>query len=197
MSIEQFEQILSEVELELSQRRAPILARLAKGKAETELKEIFTNIIVPRELFSLYKWKGGTVTENVAIGECWLFKMGALISPEKALKLYERRVNKDEYWTEGMFPIFESLGGDYYLLDINESSPTCGMLFFYSRSAVDFETIISKYDSLQTLFATILECFRREAYYYDNDNTLGFDAKLERNINMAFNRKSAYWVLFR
>ena len=190
-------QLLVELESELDRTHAPILHRLNQGRTENELRDIFGGMQILDDVYALYMWKDGTDTTNAALGKCWLFKMGALIPAQKAVQYYKKFVNRDEYWIDGMFPLFESLGGDFYLIDINSTSPTYGFIFFYYPGAVDFEVIISKYDSLETLVRTILECFRRGAYFYDkNALTLEFTPELEREITKNNNPRSAYWTLF-
>jgi len=153
---------------------------------------------IPKNIQELYQWKNGTITDDAPLGQCWLFPLGSLMSAEKSFRYYQNFVNSDEYWIDGMFPVFESLGGDFYLIDINATSPTKGFVFFYSRSAVDFETIISKYDSLETLLRTIVECFKSGVYFYNQlSGYLEFQFQLEREINIKNNPKSAYWTLFK
>jgi hypothetical protein len=174
------------------------LERLLPGLTEADLRKIFDNFDIPDDVHSLYSWKGGTERQNSTIGECWLFKMGALIEPEKAIRYYQNFVNKDEYWIDNMFPLFESGGGDFYLLDIDKHRRTRGLVFYYSRPAVDFKVIISKYDSLECLFKSILECFSNGAYSYNyGTKRLEFDLQLERQINVKNNPNSKYWKLFK
>lgn len=119
------------------------------------------------------------------------------MTAEKAVRYYHNFVNQDGYWINGMFPVFESLGGEFYLVDTNRSSPTYGFVFFYYRAAVNFETIISKYDSLETLLTSVIECFKTGAYSYNRDQILTPQHLLAREINMRNNPRSAYWTLFK
>lgn len=130
--------------MELQIKNAPILQRLNPGKSRNELANNFNSINVPENLLQLYEWKDGTNIDNAVIGECWIFKMGSFISSQRATQCYQKNVGRDEFWNDSKFPIFESLGGDFYLIDINNKSSTYGLIFFHSVGAVDFNTMISK-----------------------------------------------------
>ena len=198
MSNQEIKRLLFELESELNRHNAPVLRGLKPGKAEIDLRNIFGSLDIPDEIYALLQWKDGTDADNRPIGQSWIFPKGALMSAEKAVRYYQNFVNSDEYWIDGMFPVFESLGGDFYLVDINKSSPTSGFVFYYSRSAVDFETIISKYDSLETLLGSVVECFRTGAYYFaDATGFLMSQYLMEREINMKNNPRAAYWTLFK
>jgi hypothetical protein len=197
MSNIKIRELLHELELALIQKHATILDRLNPGKSIEELKQIFKGMDIPEEVYAIFQWKNGVDTENRPIGQSWLFSMGALMKAEDAVRCYCHFVNSDEYWIDGMFPVFRSLGGEFYLVDTNKGSPTFGFVFLYYRAAVDFETIISMYDSLETLSTSVTECFKTGAYSYNKDGILVMQHQLAREIEMKNNPRSAYWTLFK
>jgi hypothetical protein len=192
-----FEQLLAELETSLRNSKAPILDRLNHGNRDEETTRIFGLLSIPNVVIDLYRWKNGTKIDTQSkIGENWLFRMGMFMSSERAIECYRKKAGSS--WDLGLLPLFESRGGEYYLIDLNSDSRNFGKILFHSIGAVDFDTIITIYDSLEALFETILECFNQSAYHYDPEvKTLEFEPILERNIAKKHNPKSEYWKMFR
>ncbi|MBN9385090.1 MAG: hypothetical protein J0H74_30320 [Chitinophagaceae bacterium] len=197
MDQQRFDNLLKEFSLVLQSQDAPILKRLNDGIPPEQVKTTFEHRWFPEEVFQLYNWHDGTdLEEDAVIGELWMFKAGAFMSSSRAMQCYKRRAGEDDYWDAYKFPLFESRGGEYYLIDNKKNSTTAGMIFWHSIGAVDFDTIISKYDSLGTLFETILRCFQQGAYSYNKTTRiLEFDFDLERRITRELNPGSAYWKI--
>lgn len=192
-----FYNLLIKLESFLNDTNAPILRRLNPGIPQKTTESIFGELDIIEEIYQLYSWRNGTqIDKEAKIGEYWIFKMGMFMSAERAIECYRKKAGQDQFWDINKFPLFESRGGEYYLVDCNRNNETFGMVFFHSIGAVDFDTIITKYDSLETLFETILECFMQKVYYYDHaSNTLEFNPKLEREIIKKNNPKSEYWKI--
>ena len=98
-------------------------------------------------------------------------------------------------WKAHHFPLFRSGTGEFLLIDCYEDSPTYKMILFHSVGSIDFDLIISKYDSLHTLITSTRECFRKKIYYYEK-GILETDYDLELEVFKKNNPQSAYWKLF-
>jgi hypothetical protein len=198
MESKKLQKFLEDLDRELHRLDAPILKRLNKGASTDDLKVTFNDIRLPPEVYQLYNWHDGTIFDTrVPIGEFWIFGGAALMSSARAVEVNKLRSGKDDHWTVQKFPLFESRGGEYFLIDCAHRGRTAGMIFFHSAGAVDFDTMISKYDSLETLFNTIVTCFQQGAYFYNNVNrTFGFNPDLERHITRQLNPRSKYWKIF-
>ena len=197
MNVNRFRQLLIELTILLRNVNAPILEILNPGIRRVDAEKILGYLSLPEEVFVLYEWKNGSLIDRQRLlGENWLFKRGIFMLAERAVELYTKKAGKDGFWNKAMFPLFESRGGDFYLIDSDVHSPTYRMIFFHSIGAVDYDTMISKYDSLETLFETILECFKTRIYHYDpSSKTLEFDPMPERNLSKKYNPKAGYWKL--
>jgi len=194
---DRFQGLLKNLNALLNSIHAPILKRLNKGITTEDASRVFGDLQFPEEVFQLYNWHNGMALEEKGkIGEFWLFSLGAILPAEMAMKIYKMKVGNDKYWDIDKFPLFESRGGEYFLIDIDKNRETYGMIFLYSVGAVDFEVIISMYDSLESLFETIIRCFQQGAYFYNHiTKTLGFNPDLERAIVRKYNPRADYWKI--
>ena len=197
MNIEHFRQLLIDLESYLNETNAPILEILNPGLSHDRVQNAFASLSLPEEVFVLYEWKNGSVIKDRhTLAKNWLFKMGIFISAKEAFELYNKKVNLDEFWTKNLIPLFKSGGGEFFLIDSNTESPTYRMIFFHSASAVDYDTMISRFDSLETLFATVLECFQLGIYKYNFESKmLDFDTIAERRVAKKYNIKADFYKL--
>lgn len=109
--------------------------------------------IFPDDVIKLYKWKNRVNTNpGNAIGNLWLFPMGIFLPFKRAMEIHSYMTKQEYGWDKDKFPLFESGGGEYFLIECNSDRPTHGMIFLHSAGAVEFDTLISYYDSLKTLF---------------------------------------------
>ena len=188
--------ILVGIESKLKDIKAPILDRLKPGITEQTVRDVFSGLDLPEQIIELYAWRNGTTVDGTEkLGETWLLPMGCFMSANRVMAVYKREAGVYDDWSLGKLPLFESRGGEYFLIDIDRQSDTRGMVFFHSSGAVDHDIIITKYDSLETMLRSIEICFERRAYFWGN-GLLKADFLLEREINMANNPESKYWKLF-
>lgn len=190
-----FEELLLKLENYLNEIEAPILNYLQEGT------ELFVEDSVleqlPIEVKLLYRWRNGTkLTEDTSLGKLWLFNFGVFLPIEQALTYYKEGINNLTKWDEGMFPLFASGGGEFYLIDCNKSSVNYGMIFHHSIGNIDFDIIITMYDSLNTFVNTIYQCYKEKAYYFSNIGGIEFDVEKEKLISSALNPNSEYWKIY-
>ena len=100
-------------------------------------------------------------------------------------------------WGEKKIPLFESGGGDFFLIECDQASNDYGKIYFYCPSAVDFQMIISMYDSLYSLFQGIYECNKQGICEYDSNTGMWERDKMKVfEIEKRLNPSSEYWKLF-
>ena len=186
---------LLELEFFLSESNAPILKMLNPGVNIESAKQVLGDIQVPPEVFHLYSWKNGTFRDNnVTLGEQWLFPMGFFLPIELAVEWY--RKNAARRWGADKFPLFASLRGEFFLVERQGQRGKSETVYYYNPGAVDSDIIVSGYDSLLTMFQTILQCYRQNIYFYDTvTRQIQFDLSLAKEIAIPLNPNSEYWRL--
>lgn len=184
----------------LLQKQAIILNRLQKGTEENKAQELLIKSnIVSDKLLILYNWKNGVSDDlmTMPIEEIELFPEGIMLSLQEALSRYSLYVEVERIWGEKLFPIFTNGGGDYLLLDTNQESTQYGMILQYAPALLLTEEPESIYDSLETMFETILSCVKEGAYRYSLNDAIDVDYDLKYKISANYNPKSKYWDDYR
>jgi hypothetical protein len=193
---------LDELTQILTSKQMPVLQLLRPGIQKTEMSKYTHSLPVelPEEIYELYLWREGTrIEENTTtIGEACLFPGGMFCSIERSVEAYKYFSGKDGYWKEDMFMLFESGGGEMYLIDCNKNSSTFGMIFEHSIGAIDYDVIIPIYDSLESLLKTIITCYQKDIYFYDQAfRMLRAEPSGYITEGKSLNPKSDFWNLFK
>jgi len=151
------------------------------------------DLYLPKELVELYKWKNGIagIYQECTIGEVSLFVHGILYPLQYAISMYALEAKVEKYIQENYFPVFTGGGGDHILMDLNKEGRSDN-LFFYSTSILLSDKPMTIYDSLETLFATVLETYKQNGYYFDN-GVLEVDFEIQQKMSRELNPKSDFW----
>jgi len=159
------------IEIKNTQSLVPIL--LFEGLNRAQIDDMINGlgIQLPEEVYELYEWKNGTALSSSLIPhESWLFPLGTLSSLEDSIDRYQHQMERDEYWTPNLFILFADDGGEMFLIDFDENSPTYKMIYKHSYFSVDYEVTITCFDSLEALIKTVIEWFKEKACFYDPDS---------------------------
>lgn len=186
--------LLEEIEKYLEKQNANIFKRLQPGLNPSYTEQLLKGIGVYNndELLELYGWKNGIQYEsNWVIGEVDFFSSGLIVSAEDMIKTYKLFNEKDFMKDETLLPIFTDGSGDYVLYKTNKHNQP-GQLFLYAPSLLLSAEPESIYDSLTSLFKTVIECYYRKAYTFNNGE-LEIDYDLEWEIAEKHNPLSNYW----
>ncbi len=158
---------------ELKRVGSPLISLLQPGipreMVDKKLGAADVGISFPDEVYSLYEWKNGVEDDESSeytVGELRLFTLGIFDSFDVAKGSYLEWSVRGDYWPRELFPLFESCGGDYYLIDTNAHSSTYRMIMFYSPSNPYFQGVASIFDSLDSCLTSIIECYRKQAYFF-------------------------------
>jgi hypothetical protein len=196
MTIELYEQLL----LELERAKSPVLSYLQPGISKKDVDNILKlegiDISLPDEVYDLYGWKNGIYDEEAntrSLGQLTLFTLGIFVSFNIAAVDYRERAVQYNYWPRGLFPLFGSGGGDYYLIDTNKQSVNFRMILFYSPSNPSFQGTVSAFDSLDSCLRSIIECYREKVYYIEPGSPYFESGDGEWAIRRKHNPRSEYY----
>ena len=186
---------------ELKTSKSPLLSYLQPGISkevvDDTLRKANLDIVFPDEVYSLYGWKNGInedESELKDLGELSLFQLGIFTSLNLSMNSYLGWAVQKGYWSQGLFPLFESGGGDYYLIDTNSKSTTYKMILLYSPSNPYIRHAVSIFDSLDSWLTSVIECYRQKAYFFDSDSSyLEIDPKIQNAIWRKNNPNSEYF----
>ncbi|MFD2919974.1 SMI1/KNR4 family protein [Terrimonas rubra] len=189
--------VLKELEIFLSESDCPLLTHFQGGISASEVADTFSNLKFPirDDIKQLYEWKNGVSDLfKKKTGEIELFSSGIMMPLELATSMYVLEVKVQKSFKKEFFPLFTSGGGDYILIHLDESKKTYGQLFLYSPAILLSSKPMTIYDSLTTLFQTILNIYQRGGYFFSkSDKSLEIDYDIEKEISIKLNSKSDFW----
>lgn len=197
--MEDFKEILEKFESMLKEFNYPILNYLQEGKRNSsydDVAELFKNLkfAVRNDIVEMYSWKNGVkgMYEN-PVHNLELFPNGIMLPFEYAVSSYALEVKSQKLFGKEYFPLFASGGGDYILMNMDDTKKSYGQLFLFSPSVLLTSKPVSIYDTLSTLFETLLEIYYQKGYYF-NGNGLEIDYDIEKEVSMRMNPNSKFWV---
>jgi len=195
--------LLDELFKELEKTDSPVASLLQSGLSEVQIEEGLRakgiTLLLPKDVFDLYAWKNGLKHEIIdakSIGAIRLFGLGIFPSFDDAIESYYYYAIKNKYWDCNLFPLFESGGGDFYLIDCSQDSPTYKMILFFSLvDPIVSNGVKTKFDSLLALIQSMLECYQKKIYWYNNSGGgfLEMNYELQLEVFIKNNPRSDYW----
>jgi hypothetical protein len=196
-------ELLGSLFFELEKCKSPLVHRFNKGISEMEISGLIMplELSFPQPLVEYFQWKDGLIREgleDIPLAGFNLFPFGSPFSLKEAVEIFQYYAIDHGHWGVNFFPVFESGLGDYLLLDINEASPTSGMVCFSSPADPNAQGVVSYADSLNRLIEAIIECYQKEVYYFTE-----FEGHriLEEHYDAGFNiwknnnPRSEYWKI--
>ncbi|MBT1685623.1 hypothetical protein [Dawidia soli] len=179
---------LMELENELAIARSPVLAYFLNGLQREYIISLFqqNSLSPPDELVDLYEWKNGVQFEGVPTGLLHFGVPGVFFPLEDSLKIFHAsEVTRSSTY----FPVFSD---DSFLIQLNNRSPDYGKIFIYSPALQIFEPEAC-FDSLESMIDTFIVCFRKGAFFYNNDSFFEQDYDKSFDVAKAVNPGSTYW----
>jgi hypothetical protein len=139
----------------------------------------------------LYQTLNGTAQSDIILGLQYFFPGNIMLSLEKAVELYDEECIEYGSWEEGFLPIFWNGNRDYLLVDCQNQKSG---VYFYSPDEFRFDGIVKKYDTLELLFATVLQCFQLNAYHLGRTlEEIKYDGGLVVAISKQMNPGIEFW----
>ena len=197
--MKELKEILNELETLLKKSNYPIFNYLQEGKKDnafSDVEELFDSLKFPvrEDIVEMYKWKNGVRgIYQTAIGKLELFTNGIMLPFEYAVSSYALEVKTQKLFGKEYFPLFTSGGGDYIIMNMDNKNNSFGQLFLFSPSVLLTNKPISIYDSLTSLFKTVLELYIKKGYFFESED-LEIDYDLEKEISITMNPKSKFWI---
>jgi hypothetical protein len=184
---------------------APLLPLLKEGLEEQQIVKQLKSIGVtfPQDAIDLYKWHNGTNFQKRSNASQSLFFRGLFPDFERAVCAFHYYSKHDKAFQKRYFMLFETVGGEMFLINCDQKSVEYGMIYKYDISrAVSSKIITTMYDSLACFLETIIECYRRKIYKIvkheePGELLLDSDWVAEARLSRAMNPRSAYWKFFR
>ncbi|MET6997059.1 SMI1/KNR4 family protein [Chitinophaga defluvii] len=190
-----FKEILFDFEECLKHNLNDVYNLLQPGISYSKISSSLNDIgIVNNKLIELYQWHNGiNYNGETPVSRGNFFSNGQMLPLERALIHYDTHVSI-KLWKNEYFPIFSNNSGDYILYDTNRDSSTFGMLLLFAPTVLLTPVPQTIYDSIESVFTTILACFRDGIYKYDKMNKeLEIDFDLEGEISSKTNPRSDFW----
>lgn len=199
--MQKLKHFLHDLDEVLYKKRIPIIKFFNNGVDRNNLVELFNKFAIPfdpiEELFLFFEWHNGinmALLDTEPDVDITLFTLGIPCSIEESFRAYLYYSVENSFWTTNLFPLFESSGGDYFLIDFNKNSKGFKKIFFFSPSNPYFQGTISIYDSLLLLIESIIECYEKNIYKLDEAmEELIIQPKLETEVFRKNNPLSEYW----
>jgi len=192
---------------ELERHNAPVLRYLKDGVSKEKIEAAFEEnnipLKLPEEVLELYKWKNGVSAfiedDEPIIGELELFTQGVYTSFQLSFDTYISHILKSDFFTPSMFPLFESGSGELFLVECNPGSPEYKkiLMFTLHDPILAGGEVKSKYDSMESLLLTVLECYQKGIYFFSEfEGKRVFDIERMSEVEVAtkHNPTSDYWA---
>lgn len=147
---------------------------LNKGVDEKSILNLIVreNIVLPEEVFELYKWRNGThLAEGDNMDIRHFFPGFVFMAFEYAFQTYIS-VKKDPRWNSSWFPVFANGGGDFYAIVCNPESNYFGSVVGFMLDEIEQPI---EFESIYTMLKTIDDCFSEHLYYVSDKGFLEAD----------------------
>jgi hypothetical protein len=157
---------------------------------------IGVNLDFPKEFYELYMWKNGIDLKKAqdARIDIDLIPFGVFTSLQHSIEMYN--IGKGNYWSANLFPLLDSIIGEIFLIDCDKKSPTYKMIFFYSISILDFDTIITAFDTIESFLKTAIEAYEKQVVFYASSET-DECFKIYNQIGEKYNPNSRLWRIYK
>jgi hypothetical protein len=187
------EKLLTELGSELKKANPELMKNLRPGLPFEEIDRLTTTIDIrlPEMARELFHWRNGTnIPEGRTIEQNWIFPLGFFMPINRAVDMYHYHHKNSDYWRKNFFLLFESGGGQIFMIDCDGNSDTYGMIYKYD------DKLITHYDSLKTFLETMIESYKTRVLHLSDDRKmLVADDNALNRISKKHNPKSTVWEL--
>ncbi len=182
---------LDELEEILITNNAFVLSHLNGGITTEVFKRKIASVYpveeIPNTVFGLYSWHNGTwIAEKTPILNYHFFDDYFLCSAEDVAHI----IGADDFYLfadRKCLPLFASGSGEYLVINNKEEILYCGS---WLPEIAPYTQI---YDSLQSMLDTVVTCYKKNAYLFDDNNCLQINYELSHEISASLNPNSEYW----
>lgn len=168
--------VINHLENSLKEKNPFLFNLLKNGISQDEIIAKLSEVgLLPNQsLINLFSWRNGIIDTDYTIGELQLFCLGIFEPLEAEIEAYQIMSLDKHLWANGLFPVFMSCGGDYYLINLGNKDFKDGAIYMYSPSLlfVEPEYMVKDLDSLLELIAN---GYDNETYKFDGELIIDFD----------------------
>ena len=161
--------------------------------SDVELREspLLLDIPSPSEIHQLFAWRNGASDKDVPMGQLWIKPGYYLVSVDESL--FENRYCSDHLtgWSRSWYPLLTNGAAGRHFFDRVKIANGRAPIFNYEPEAAPVTGQI--YDSVESMFKTILECYAQHAYFIAPDGLLATNFRREVEISRGLNPNSDYW----
>ena len=134
-----------------------------------------------KELIELYLFANGTSRTEKPLGMIGLIPIHIFMDLASAEYYYSTDIEFEdlfEIWDSGfkprdkLFPFLEDSSGNCYWVDLNESTPNHGKIFWTNTYP---DSPAYKFNSLTSMFETIAQAYKSGVFFVDSDGYLDQD----------------------
>lgn len=172
----------------------PVCRFLNDALEEREIIDLFDSAaLTPTiELLELYQWRNGTnVVKGTMLDDIQIFPGFHFLSLQDSISNY-LGIKNDQRWNQNWFPIFANGGGDFYAIDLSQSTgasaPVIGFILGENEQNVE-------YQSLTTMLLTFCECYQKNVVYRTEDGYLEMDDDEQAKIALKHNPDVDFWKI--
>jgi len=143
-----------------------------------------------QEMFDLYSWRNGTkVVEGTELDGVQFIPGYHIMSLEDSISQY-KAMKDDSRWSQSWFPIMANGGGDFYAVDLSQSTgPSAPIIGFI----LDEEEQDVEYQSIYTMMLTFLECCQKGVVFCTDEGYLEMNDDEHALIARKNNPAIEFW----
>lgn len=187
--------ILTKLLIFLSTNYSPLADNLIPGLQRQSVREKLMDVIktAPEDLVELYNWQNGTPFPDSSKAffdhVFHMYNIEFAIEHYKAFQKLEPDMNFGVSF-ENLFPIFLSGGGEYYFYCFSGSDK--GRVYYNSPAEFLGETVLA-FVTLEQMFISIYECYKREVYYLDANGNMKVKTQEHLELMKSLNPECQKW----
>ena len=186
-------ELLLKFEELLTKLNPSLIANMNPGLSIKSIQEKIelTDLQLPDEIIELYKWKNGAIdVANQITGPRQLFRRAILMNIDKAIWEHNNFTKQEfGFYLNAYFPLFESLGEEFFVVDCDPGSKTFNMILSYEIKGVYLTGgAVPVFDNPVKMIETIIRCYEKNVYKFDSSaNRFNSNMSMERGIIIEMN----------
>jgi cell wall assembly regulator SMI1 len=136
------------------------------------------NIELTDDLKELYSYADGTICRTERNSLLCLIPYYDLLPLNVAVQYHKITIDDENYFynsdkdfkpSKKLFPFLEQDGGDCYWIDLNKGTENYCKIYWTTTLAQEPDYL---FDSLNSMFETIYECYEKKIIFFDKENIL-------------------------
>lgn len=152
---------------------------------------LFLSLPAGSELHQLFAWKNGSVQGDIPMMHLWIIPGFFMLSSEESFQENRYCSSHMPGWSPTWFSLLTDGSAGRMYCDVSRVTAD-SLSVFYSQPE-DSLAHIQIYDSITSMFRTVLECYEKHIYFLSSDGLLDTHFEHEKEVAKALNPNSSYW----